>query len=370
MLRYVVYLILMIVVISMWFVRFSSVIKKFGNLDEGDLVKISGKVTSQPYQKDSKQLINISLFYISTDAFPRYSYGDNLEVTGKLRNKLTKIGETRIWLTNTSIRKVERDSNRDKSTISTLIKRIANFRKRLIRNIAILLPEPHSSLLSGIMLGVKRALPSEFAEALRNTGTLHVVVASGYNVTVVVGVIVFVIVQLLPRQWSIPFIIIGIVVYTIMAGAEPPVVRAAIMAGLSFVAQFLGKQYQGLWSLLVAGIVMALIAPLLVFDVGFQLSVAATAGILMLSPIISFGLRRLMRFMGRSLIEELAVTLGAQIAVLPILLFHFQQVSWLSPITNLIVVFVIPIIMGMGAMLAMLSFISGAIAQVFALSAC
>lgn len=224
-----------------------------------------------------------------------------------------------IWLMYPEIKISQKPGNLRLLDFSSLLVKLHGFRRKVVSNFASLLPEPQTSLLSGVFLGVRSRMPEDFVQALRRTGTLHVVVASGYNVAVVAGVLVAGLVKIVSRRWAVPFVLIGIFVYTIMAGAEPPIVRAAIMGSMLIVAQFFGKQYHGFWALLITATLMALVWPLIVFDVGFQLSFAATFGILALSPLIMQNLRRVFGFFGRGLVEELAVTLGAQFAVLPIL---------------------------------------------------
>jgi competence protein ComEC len=182
------------------------------------------------------------------------------------------------------------------------------------------------------------------------------VVASGYNVMVVSGVILFILTLFVSRFTAIPFLLLGIFFYSLIAGADPPIIRSAVMGGMAFTAQVLGKEYQGMWALGVVSVLMLLVSPIYLFDVSFQLSVAATAGILLFSPIfrkIFFLVNR--NFVG-SIIEGICVTLAAQVAVQPLIFYHFQSVSLISPVVNVLVAPLIPIIMAMGGMLT-LSFI-------------
>jgi competence protein ComEC len=198
---------------------------------------------------------------------------------------------------------------------------------------------------------------------------MHVVVVSGYNVTVVGGVLVALLVQFVSRRWVIPMAFLGIAAYAAMAGADPPVIRTAIMGLLSLTAQFFGRLYQGFWVLVLSALIMALVSPLVVFDVGFQLSFAAMLGIIAVTPVLTSYLRMALGCLGRGIVEEFAVTLGAQLMVLPILLMHFGRVSWMSSVVNLVVAFVVPITIGFGGLLAILSFLWMGLAQVFALFA-
>jgi len=188
-------------------------------------------------------------------------------------------------------------------------------------------------LLAGILLGVKKEMPEKFLKNLQETGTIHIVVASGYNISVIAGFLLNSLAVRIGRKKAILISFIGILVYTFIAGAQPPIVRAAIMGSLTYLAQLLGREKDGLWSLVLAAVIMLLVSPLILFDIGFQLSFTATAGILLLNPILK----------GKT-------TLAAQIATLPILLANFGQVSWLSPLINALVLPAVPLIMSLGAM--------------------
>lgn len=364
-----VYLFIPFIVALLWFWRYEAVTEPFDRLQDGALVRIKGVVSAQPYQKGSKDIIKVSAINASIEGYSGVKYGDKVELSGRLDKKVTDSLRPQLWLWDPTLVVVNQEKIGSYYGFVALKRSLLGVRAKLMQLFGRILPEPQSSLMSGITLGVKRRLPYQFSQALRNTGTLHVVVASGYNVTVVAGVIAVLVVQVLSRRWAIPFILVGVGGYTIMAGADPPIVRAAIMGSLAYVAQMLGRQYTGLWALVVASIVMLMISPLMLFDIGFQLSVAATCGILLLVPIIARKLWVFKKQVGGMIIEEFAVTLGAQLMVFPLLLIHFGQVSWLSPLVNLGVGFSVPIIMGLGGIIALAGIVSFSLAQFIGLFA-
>lgn len=347
--------------------RFYSYLDAADSLASGATLRVRGAITSQPYLKDSKQIMRVGEILVQTEAFPRYKYGDQVQVIGKLRKGLTDSRKSQIWLIYPDVQLIDADQISSVSSVSGALIRLGKLRQNLVQLFEKLLPEPQASLLSGVLLGAKRSVPGDFAEALRRTGTLHVVVASGYNVTVVAGILAAILLRFVSRPWTVPFIILGIGVYTLLAGADPPIVRAAIMGGLAFTAQLVGKHYQGLWALLITFLLMLIVSPASIFDIGFQLSFAATGGILLLTPLIFRPTRSLFGFISRFMVEGLSVTLGAQLAVAPLLLVHFKEVSWLSPLVNLLVVGLVPMIMGLGAVLVGVGFFWEGLAQVLAL---
>ncbi|MCH7951929.1 ComEC/Rec2 family competence protein [Patescibacteria group bacterium] len=359
--------IILILLAGVWLVRFRSTIDSINSMPDGERVRIRGAVTSQPYQIASNQIMRVGSISVATEAFPRYNYGDVVLIVGTLVKRVTDSGSPQIWLMYPNIQLVQAERGLRLTGVGRFVSALHQTRRRIVSQFGDLFPEPQASLLSGVLLGVRGRMPEQFSRALRRTGTLHIIVASGYNVTVVAGVLASVLVRFLSRRWAIPLVLVGIGAYTLMAGADPPIVRAAIMGTLLLAGQFFGRPYHGLWALVLTAAVMLLLSPLLVFDVGFQLSLAATFGILALRPVIVRGIERFARFFGREAVEGLSVTLGAQLAVLPILLMHFGRVSWLSPVVNLVVAFVVPIIMGMGGLLALASFLWSGLADILAL---
>ena len=352
---------------GLWALRYRAALHSTDVIPKESMVKIQGYVTSQPYLKASYQIMRLERFQVLTEPFPRFSYGDHIQLIGNLQERMTDSGQTELWLIYPEILTLQETKGVASPLAIRIIASIYAVRQRIQEIFSDLLPEPHASLTAGVVLGVHRSLAQDFERALRQTGTIHVIVASGYNVSVVAGLLMTMLGQFLNRRWVIPLAILGILLYTIMAGGEPPIIRAAIMGSLAFIAQFLGKQYHGLWVLSLTGLLMALISPLLIFDVGFQLSVAATFGILALTPTLTPLLARGARLLGRNLTEDLAVTLGAQLSVLPILLVHFGSVSWISPLVNLIVGNLVPVIMGFGGLLAGVGFLWLGLARVVAL---
>ncbi len=143
-----------------------------------------------------------------------------------------------------------------------------------------ILPQPESAILAGVVLGMDRDLPAGLVEAFRRTGTSHLLVVSGFNVTLIAGLVL----GLLSRRLS-PFraallAALAVLLYTLLVGADPPVLRAAIMALLGLGGNLLGRRQAGLNSLTLAAAVMALFEPGLLADPGFQLSFTATLGLI------------------------------------------------------------------------------------------
>lgn len=296
--------------------------------------------------------------------------GDSIRVYGQIKNN--KYGNKELVVNNLeSVRRVMG------LNVWSIVKWIRQFRTRLVDTYKFTLSEPQASLLSGITLGKNEKMPQEFYQALIDTGTVHIVAASGYNVTIVAKVVLSVLLLFVNRKKAIIAAIASVGFYVLLAGAGPAVVRAGIMASLVFVAQALGREYLAGWGLVVSSLLMVLIAPWLLLNVSYQLSVAATAGILYLSPIIAKVISKSKVQMTQKSPElkgfeqikqgigvDLGTTLGATIATLPIILIHFGRFSLISPVVNVMVASLVPPLMAVGAGIALLGLVALPLAQI------
>ncbi|MBF6599000.1 MAG: DNA internalization-related competence protein ComEC/Rec2 [Dehalococcoidia bacterium] len=229
-------------------------------------------------------------------------------------------------------------------------------RRRLSRALALALPEPQASLAQGVLLGQRSALPADVAADLNSTNTSHLVVVSGENVVLVSTYTTIALAWLLGRRRALALSIALVVAYALLVGASPPVLRATIMGVLLVVAQLSGRPMHGLTSILFAAALMAGIEPRVIADVSFQLTFAATVGIVYLaSPLrrravdaAGWLLRRdeLPRWAGTLFAEPLSVTLAAIVATAPLLALNFGRLSLVAVPANLLVVPVFPVILG------------------------
>lgn len=231
-----------------------------------------------------------------------------------------------------------------------MIEFLDSLRKLITATVRESLPEPQASLLLGMILGIKGGFPSDFYEALRVTGTLHVVVVSGYNITVLINALGKGL-TFLNLKIRFLFIVLGIFLFVSLVGFEPPVIRAAIMGSIALLATVLGRQKDALRAFLLAGIVMLLINPQWILDLSFQLSFLATLGLITIFPVID----RFIPGRGALLREDLVTTLAAQIPVWPLIAFKFRQVSLLSPIANTLVLWVVPLATVLGLVVTTLA---------------
>lgn len=220
-----------------------------------------------------------------------------------------------------------------------------------------ILPEPQAGLLAGILLGQKRALPSEVMDQFNATGISHIVVISGWNITVLAALVARACGPWLGRRGAGIGSILGVWTYVWFVGLEPPVVRAGLMGTLALLALLLHRTALALNSLAAAGIAMTLWRPFLLWDASFQLSFAATLGLIAFASPLEAAARR---WLARRLPEDLAarlvawandpllISLAAQVMVLPLLLHGFGRLSLVAPLANLLVLPVQPLLMAWG----------------------
>ena len=205
------------------------------------------------------------------------------------------------------------------------------------------LPEPEASLGIGILVGQKTALPSDFTEALKIAGLTHIVVASGYNLTILVRLARRLFSRISRYQaaaWSVSLIL----VFMAITGWSASMTRAGLVAGLSLWAWYYGRKFHPVTLLLFAAAVTAFVHPPYAWgDVGWALSFTAFAGVIVLAPLLTayFYEQRKPSFVAQILIE----TVSAQIATLPIMLGVFGQFSVVALMSNVMTLPLIPLAM-------------------------
>ena len=205
------------------------------------------------------------------------------------------------------------------------------------------LPQPYAGLAGGITVGDKRSLGKELTDDFRRTGLVHIIVLSGYNMTLIVGAMML-LVRGTSRWARFAFGIAIILVFVVMTGASATSIRAGAMAGLALFAVVSLRVYAVDRALALTALAMVLWNPhTLLYDPGFQLSVLATIGLVHTAPFFETYLRWIpTRFELRSIA---AATLGTQSAVLPLLVYQIGLLSVISLPANLLVLPAIPFAM-------------------------
>ena len=216
----------------------------------------------------------------------------------------------------------------------TLINR---WRLSLTQAIKACLPDPQAGLIAGLLVGAKDGLTDDLQQALVASGTSHLVVVSGYNITLVAAAL-----SALGRgrKWIGTLVpLVGVWLFTLIAGANPPTLRAALMGTVALTTTRIGRGADPLGTLLVVAAGMLLLDPRLGLDLGFQLSALATVGLITLQPRVAALGSRLPGWVR----EPLAGTVAAQLATLPVLAASFHQISTVAPLSNVLAAPAIPV---------------------------
>lgn len=412
--------------------------RPLNSLVPGKRIRITERIPETPYQNKSTQTFKINGITVVAPLYPAYSYGDLVRIEGELKsNPSSSIGSLLSPRSGTLVLiypSISLIPNREQFTFPQgfgffwLGRLVIQVHNRLVRVLGEVLPEPHASLLAGIVVGERATMPRVFHEALQNTGTLHIIAVSGTNITIVAGVMVGVLVRLFSRRKAMVFAVIGIWGYVVLAGFSASVVRAAIMGTVAFVAVILGRERDAGRALVGTAVAMLLWNPDYIVDVGWELSFAATAGIVWGREVVKRWLTELMAFFSyqtplalqrirssvfaanflirnsvvppdsgglvsirqmsdrdsgalrvltarknhpsaferveSGFVDELSVVFSAYVATLPLLVYHFGQLSWTAPIANLLIAPVVPVVTIGGGIVAIGGLVLGSMLPV------
>ena len=253
-------------------------------------------------------------------------------------------------------------------------RQVYKLKARLLENTYRLYHDPEASLLAGILLGVDTGLSRKLQDAFKNTGTAHIIAISGFNIALIAGIFFSIFKNLLGEKPGAAAAILGIFLYTLLVGADAAVVRAAIMGSLSLLARQLGRRSHGLNALAVVAFVMALFNPLVIWDVGFQLSFFATLGLVLYAePFSNFTNNLFSRLFKqdtsvftRMVNEYFVLTIAAQLTTLPIMAYHFKRISLISFVANPFILPVQPAVMVLGGSAVFASLVSFPLGQIIA----
>ena len=218
-------------------------------------------------------------------------------------------------------------------------------------------PSPEDSLLKGILLGDESTISPALSKAYRLTGTSHIIAISGFNMSVLAGLVSLIFTRSFGKKRGAVITILLLGSYSLLVGASASVLRAAIMGSYAVLGSAISRKGNTLNNLGVSTLLMVLLNPHLPWDVGFQFSVMATLGLSLFSGPIEARLEAWFENLFKkekaltfsSLISEVfLLTLIAQALVLPISVWHFKEISWLFLLANPLILPVQPAVMVLG----------------------
>ncbi|KKR38501.1 MAG: internalization-related competence protein ComEC/Rec2 protein [Parcubacteria group bacterium GW2011_GWC2_40_31] len=335
----------------------------YGELEKmaGGKADITGVVIDEPSKKSNYTELAVKtgdlIILVYANHYPKFNYGDKITLKGTLE-KPENFNESFDWKKYLAKSGIYFEMFYPEAELVSsgnghwLKKRLFSFKENFLSAIAGVISEPHAAFLGGLTVGARDAIPNSLKEDFNTTGMTHIVALSGYNVTIIADNIMRAF-SFLPRMFGMGAGSLGIAFFAIMTGASATTVRASVMALMAVLAGATGRIYAVTWALFLAGFFMILQNPkILRFDTSFQLSFAATLGLIYISPIMS----KKLWFMPKKfkIRETISATLSAQVAVLPLIVYKIGSVSLLSLFVNLLVLPFIPITMFFG-------FLTGAI---------
>ncbi|MCA9391796.1 ComEC/Rec2 family competence protein [candidate division WWE3 bacterium] len=306
-------------------------------------VNTEGYVRLPPVNKGTYDVVevklitghNVSVFVSRNEGL---TYGDNIGLSGDVEVNAMYFPQ------------VEKLGGKTTSSLTGIIVRLKRLLAQRVNNV---FREPYGGIVAGVVFGLKDGLSENLNDKLRQVGIIHIIVASGYNVSVVVALVNGALTWL-SRKLRVVALVGAVFMYMLITGFEPPIVRAGIMAFAAILGTSVGRQRDGMLWLIYAAMAMLLVSPLLYSSVSFLLSFAATFGILVLAE----RLEKLLMLFPNPLRQDMATTFAAQVGVAPILIASFGSFSLTGLIVNPLVLWTIPSIMLISIAALVCSFVS------------
>lgn len=339
----------------------------------GEKVEFSGVIVDEPDLRENNQKLVVELeeskektkVLVTVGLYEDFKYGDEVNIKGKLTkpenfttdtgkefdyiNYLKKDGI--YYLVNyAEVEVISRDNG------NPIKRKLFTFKEKFLEKINFSITPPESLLMGGLILGEKASFSDELRQEFIDTGTIHIVALSGYNITIVAEWIMKIF-AFLPFYFSISVGMLSIILFIFMTGGASTAVRAGIMAVLVLIARATGRTYDVGRALLLTAVIMIIFNPMILrYDVSFQLSFIATIGVIYFTPRIEkyfmwvtkrFGLR-----------DVFSVTTAAYIFVLPFIVYKMGNLSLIAIPTNILILPFIPFTMLLGFLTGFIGLIS------------
>jgi len=303
----------------------------------------------------------------------KFDYGREVTISGKLnmpsgernpggfdyRDYLARSG-----VSATIFSKSERVKTGEISKGNFLVKAGISIRDKIVKTVEKCLPEQHAGLLSAMLVGYREGLSKETEEEFSDAGISHIIAVSGTHVVFIMAplTLIFKKIQLNEKVADIIIILI-LIMFVFITGFQASVLRAVIMGIVMLIGRIIRRETDVYTSMSFAALILLLYNPYILFDIGFQLSFAATLSLVLFYKSVSDIMKRFMERIKLShipdiLTDNLAITLAAQVGVLPITILYFNKISTFSVTTNLLVVPLLQTITILGFIMVIISAIS------------
>jgi competence protein ComEC len=312
---------------------------------------------------------------VTTGRYPEFNYLYKIKITGKLQapgiiddfnytNYLLKDGIYSVM----GFPQIELVSKKHEYNVfSYSYEKILFVKQKLKQSIQDNFLPPHSLILEGIIFGNNKNMTPDLRNKLNNTGLRFLTAISGVHVVILSAILIsFMLFLGLKRNHAFYFSIIFIWLYIVLTGFTASGIRAATMGSIFIFAEVFGRQNTSSRTIVLAAALMLLQNPLLlIYDIGFQLSFLASLGIIYLKPAISYLLEIVFKENSHELSNIISITVTAQIFTLPMMVFNFGTLPLVAPITNILILPVMPLILSFGFLFSIFSAISKILGWIF-----
>ena len=316
-------------------------------------------ITDTPKHSADTQSVTVKLLnpdlhharlFLRTELYPELSYGDVLQISGNIKPPPNDsygdyMAKEHVHgsIFYPSLEVVRNEAN-------PFFKFLFNIRYYIKNTITRLFPEREAAFLAGIMLGDREEFSDDFLNALSVSGTMHLTALSGLHMAIIVLIVLSLFSAVLPGRKPLAFTstFTLVTLFVAMTGFKVSAIRSSMMAFLAGFAGQTGRVYSPHNALALAALLITISNPKIpVFDVGFQLSFAATISIIYFTPV----LKRLTFFTTDGFLhwrDILVITLAAQIGVAPITIMNFQNLSLTALPANIAILVIMPVLMTLG----------------------
>ncbi len=298
---------------------------------------------------------------VTTSVYPEFEYGDRIELVCNLKTPEEYngfaydkyLGRFNIYSVCFYPKKQEKIPGERLGAMMELKRNIFRFKEVVSLRIKQGLPEPESSLARAMILGDKKAIGDDLRETFARVGLSHIVAISGMHIGIIALIFAWILYQFgLWRKHVFYLSCIFLIIYVVMIGAPASAVRAAIMGIIIAFGFFIGRVGRLENALIFALSIMLIFNPkLLRYDIGFQLSFLALFGIVYAFPFFEkYYLKvkhkinpRNNRYLKIGL-DIVIISIIIQLVTMPVIIINFKQISLISPIANLFVLWILPLL--------------------------
>jgi competence protein ComEC len=300
---------------------------------------------------------------VRTDKYFNFFYGDKISISGKLEvpqnfeNENGKTFDYKNYLLKDDVLftsfypEIEILEKGSRKNIKYYIFKFKHF---LTSKAQMIFKSETSSLVLGVIFGIKDSIDPTLEDNFRRTGLIHILVLSGFNLTII-AYFIFKLLSFTHRNIRYSLSLIFILIFVIMVGAGATIVRAGIMISLFILSKFVRRNSNSLNALILAGSFMIFLNPMiLLYDPSFQLSFVATLGLISFYPLLELTIFKAIKW---KVLKEIVISnISVQITVIPLLIFLMGEFSIISILPNILVLPLIPFFMAISFLAILISF--------------